>query len=81
MSFLYNEIIETYTICKRCPPLAAGESQQEHKYTRGGMGRSPINQARAAAYANTRTYDPAPCEACPSECKVSSYSKDPSTRD
>ncbi len=33
------------------------------------------NQARAAASSNARTFVPAPCEAFPPECKVSSYSR------
>ena len=33
-----------------------------------GAGQAPGNQARAVAFANTRTFDPAPCEALISAC-------------
>jgi hypothetical protein len=46
------------------------------KTQRGVWGpQAPGNQAQAAAFADTRTFDHAPCEACPPECKVGSYSR------
>ena len=43
---------------------------------RAGMGAAgPRKKARAAASAGTRAFDPAPCEAYPPGCKVSSYSR------
>ena len=40
----------------------------------GVWGEAPGKPERAVAYADIRAHNPAPCEALPQECKVSSCS-------
>ena len=66
-----------YTVCirtERNQLFATGESNQARPTLKGGggLGRSPIKPARGIIYVNTRSYDPAPCEALCLDCKVSS---------
>ena len=73
---LHHQRLILYLQTEKVTTAFTGESEKEPKYTAGVWGpQAPGNQARAAVFANTRTFDPAPCEACLPECKVSSYSR------
>ncbi len=59
---------------KRCPPLTAGESQQEPEYQRWGFGgEAPIKPGEGRNFRRLVDIHSAPCEALSSECIVSSY--------